>query len=124
MACAALFNHKYECCGCGACAAVCSNGAIDMRKDEEGFLYPVVADDKCVECGACVSVCRAGVGKIKASDNVSAFAAYCIDESIRKSSSSGGIFSILASASGRYMKFANRKFPFDIFFVRISPAKS
>lgn len=96
MACAALFNHKYECCGCGACAAVCSNGAIDMRKDEEGFLYPVVADDKCVECGACVSVCRAGVGKIKASDNVSAFAAYCIDESIRKSSSSGGIFSILA----------------------------
>ena len=96
MACAALFNHKYECCGCGACAAVCSNGAIDMRTDEEGFLYPVVADDKCVECGACVSVCRAGVGKIKASDNVSAFAAYCIDESIRKSSSSGGIFSILA----------------------------
>ena len=96
MACAALFNHKYECCGCGACAAVCSNGAIGMRTDEEGFLYPVVADDKCVECGACVSVCRAGVGKIKASDNVSAFAAYCIDESIRKSSSSGGIFSILA----------------------------
>ena len=91
-----LFNVKEECCGCGACAAVCSNGAIDMRTDEEGFLYPVVADDKCVECGACVSVCRAGVGKIKASDNVSAFAAYCIDESIRKSSSSGGIFSILA----------------------------
>ena len=91
-----LFNVKEECCGCGACAAVCSNGAIDMRKDEEGFLYPVVADDKCVECGACVSICRAGAGKIKASDNVSAFAAYCIDESIRKSSSSGGIFSILA----------------------------
>ena len=97
-----LFNVKDECCGCGACAAVCSNGAIDMCKDEEGFLYPVVADDKCVECGACVSVCRAGVGKIKASDNVSAFAAYCIDESIRKSSSSGGIFSILAEAVLRH----------------------
>lgn len=33
-------SNKQECTGCGACVSVCPKGAIAMRPDEEGFLYP------------------------------------------------------------------------------------
>ncbi len=50
-------NDPIDCCGCSACAAVCAHGAIAMRPDALGFLYPVVNTDKCTECGLCERVC-------------------------------------------------------------------
>lgn len=47
-----------ECCGCTACASICSRGAITMKPDALGFLYPVVDEDKCIECGLCEMVCE------------------------------------------------------------------
>lgn len=46
-----------ECCGCTACASVCTHNAIMMQPDALGFLYPVVDVDKCTECGLCEKVC-------------------------------------------------------------------
>lgn len=52
-----LFSIKSECCGCTACYAICPQNAITMESDEEGFLYPVVNEEKCVRCYQCLKVC-------------------------------------------------------------------
>ena len=49
--------NRENCCGCSACESVCPIGAIDMKPDNMGFLYPVVNKDKCVDCGLCDKVC-------------------------------------------------------------------
>lgn len=57
-----------ECCGCTACAAICSRQAISMVPDSLGFPYPYVDSDKCIECGACERVCAFNEG-YKTPDN-------------------------------------------------------
>lgn len=52
-----FFDKKENCCGCSACYAVCPKHAIRMRPDEEGFLYPVLKEEKCIKCYKCLSVC-------------------------------------------------------------------
>lgn len=47
-----------ECCGCTACASICSHNAITMEPDALGFLYPKVNESVCVECGLCEKVCQ------------------------------------------------------------------
>ena len=46
-----------NCSSCGACANVCSHGAITMQLDKEGFYRPVVDSTKCVKCGLCEKTC-------------------------------------------------------------------
>lgn len=50
-------TNPADCCGCTACASVCSHNAISMKPDTLGFLYPVVDKNKCIECGLCEKVC-------------------------------------------------------------------
>lgn len=87
-------NNKY-CSGCGACMNVCPCGAIQMKSDKWGFLYPSVDSDKCVSCNLCTKSCP----KINSDSNNMAepecYAAAASDD-IRKVSSSGGIFTLLA----------------------------
>jgi len=52
-----LYNEKEECCGCSACFAICSMQAISMEADEEGFLYPLINEEKCIRCYQCLKVC-------------------------------------------------------------------
>ena len=52
------FEVKALCCGCGACRDACPVQAISMRKDEEGFRYPVMDAGKCIHCGRCDRVCQ------------------------------------------------------------------
>lgn len=52
-----LFKRKEDCCGCTACYAICSKGAIRMVEDEAGFEYPQIAEEKCVQCYLCIKVC-------------------------------------------------------------------
>lgn len=49
--------NKERCCGCTACMAICAKHAIQMQRDEQGFLYPVVNEVICVDCGRCVGLC-------------------------------------------------------------------
>jgi len=52
-----LYEKKENCCGCTACYAICPVHAISMEPDEEGFLYPIVDEEKCVRCYQCLRVC-------------------------------------------------------------------
>ena len=89
-----LADHTH-CTGCTACAAVCPKDAISMTRDKEGFSYPAVNRDLCVRCGRCSAVCpilhpkeRSGVPAV--------FAAWNKDDAVRKDSTSGGVFSLVA----------------------------
>lgn len=51
-------KDKSTCCGCTACASICSHNAISMIPDILGFLYPEVDLEQCVNCGLCDKVCQ------------------------------------------------------------------
>ena len=87
--------EKKECCGCTACVHICPVNCITMQEDEEGFLYPVIEEEKCIHCHKCEKVCPGRITK-QIHTNTETFVGYCIDEEIRKQSSSGGIFSVVA----------------------------
>ena len=50
-------HDKNNCSGCTACSSICAHQALGMQEDHEGFLYPVIDEDKCVNCGLCKKVC-------------------------------------------------------------------
>lgn len=84
-----------NCCGCTACESICPQHCIEMKKDEEGFLYPVVEKDKCIKCELCQKVCVIGA-KTQQRDVLGAYAAMNLDSYTRMISSSGGIFALLS----------------------------
>ena len=89
-------KDKENCCGCGACQAVCPKKCLSMQADDEGFLYPYIEMEKCIHCGKCERVCPQKQ-KCRASEFMTtAYAAMSQNDSVREESSSGGIFSLLA----------------------------
>lgn len=88
-------NVSKDCCGCTACESICPQHCIEMKKNEEGFLYPIVEKDKCIECGLCQKVCMIGV-KTQQKEVLQTYAAMNCDLDTRMASSSGGIFALLA----------------------------
>ncbi len=89
-------NSKYNCCGCGACAQRCPHNAIELTYDNEGFLYPQIDKSICTNCGLCEHVCPF-INQELPSEPIKAYAAKNNDENIRKQSSSGGLFTLLAT---------------------------
>lgn len=86
---------KERCTGCSACFAACPKKCITMCADDEGFFRPQIDETACIDCGKCKRVCPANaVGREKTV--VDAVALNSLDEELRKSSSSGGAFSVLA----------------------------
>lgn len=85
-----------NCCGCTACSAICPKDAIKMSENEKGFLYPVVNEDKCIDCGRCISVCQL-THDSNYPELQSIYAVRNLDGVTREKSSSGGVFSLLAS---------------------------
>ena len=53
-----VIRDPKDCCGCTACASICTHDAITMQPDVLGFLYPKGNHSKCVECGLCEKVCQ------------------------------------------------------------------
>lgn len=88
---------KAKCCGCYACFNSCPKQCIIMKKDEEGFLYPFVNQDECINCGLCEKACPMLDCKGK-SNPIATYAAQCKEDSVLLESSSGGLFSVLATA--------------------------
>lgn len=88
---------KTGCCGCAACVQVCPRGCISFSEDFEGFRYPIANKKECIECGLCEKVCPLlNEEKYKERRPQVVYAAKNKDDRIRMSSSSGGIFTILA----------------------------
>ncbi len=88
-------KDKKDCCGCHACATTCAKHCITMQADEEGFLYPVVDKDACTDCGLCEKVCPV-INQSEPRKPLKVYAAKNKNEEIRRQSSSGGIFTLLA----------------------------
>ncbi len=89
-----LASHE-QCTGCTACMSVCPRDAIAMVRDREGFSYPAVDADACVCCGRCSAVCPL-LRRRERQCLPAAFAAWNRQEDIRRDSTSGGAFTVLA----------------------------
>ena len=83
------------CTGCGACKNICPTAAITMQYNDEGFLSPVVDDKKCIDCGLCEKKCPA-LHIVYANESRPKAYAVWANDALRKVSSSGGVFSVLA----------------------------
>ena len=47
------------CTGCSSCQNICPVDAIIMSPDSEGFIMPVIDENKCIDCGKCLRQCPA-----------------------------------------------------------------
>ncbi len=85
------------CTGCGACFQICSQSAISMTANEEGFLYPHIDAALCNDCGLCRRTCPVNrtVQAAPAAEH-KVYACYSKEEDMRARSSSGGVFTELA----------------------------
>jgi coenzyme F420-reducing hydrogenase beta subunit len=93
-------EQKVKCSGCAACYNSCNHGAISMQYDDKGFSYPVIDNKLCIDCHLCEKVCPYlyldNRPKQIMEDYPPIYACYNKNENIRKVSTSGGIFSLLA----------------------------
>ena len=92
-------KDKKNCTSCSACYSVCPVNAIEMTLDEEGFKYPKVDKEKCINCGLCEKICPIMNRVIKENNSKKpiVIAAWSKNNNIRLDSTSGGVFSELAS---------------------------
>ena len=92
-----VLKEKKDCTGCGACAAKCPKNAIEMKPDEEGFLYPEIQESICIQCNLCMKICPQN-GNNYVNEGVLEFWGGKIkDEDILMKSSSGGAFSAICN---------------------------
>ena len=92
-----IYTGSGTCSGCHSCYNVCTQNAIIMMEDQEGFLYPKIDQSKCIQCGLCQKVCKVMECK-NIEENVQAFSCVNKNDEIRVNSSSGGLFSAIAEA--------------------------
>lgn len=83
------------CAGCGACANICPTHAISLLRDSEGYLDATLDEQKCVNCGKCANVCPVISPSYDNRPEPDCYAVMANDE-IRRVSSSGGAFTLLA----------------------------
>lgn len=88
---------KTKCCGCEACLNICSHKCIEMKSDDEGFLYPFVNATECINCGLCEKVCPIN-NKPSQNQSIKKKAAIVQhkDKEILRQSTAGGAFTAIA----------------------------
>lgn len=89
------FINREDCSGCSACQYSCPINALEMKKDEEGFLYPYTNESLCIDCGLCRKVCSFKE-QSKDVSTIKVYAAIHKDKNIVNISSSGGMFTALS----------------------------
>ena len=88
-------SDKSRCSACHACVIACPKECIKMVSDDNGFLYPYIDESACVDCGACNKACYFEDAPVtKSVQDILAVAN--LNDNIRLSSSSGGVFYALA----------------------------
>lgn len=93
-----IINHDPSACyGCRACEHICQENAISMQPNLEGFLYPVMDENKCIKCGLCTSVCPHDKQSQDEEMPKRVYAVQAKDIDILMRSSSGGAFSVIAN---------------------------
>lgn len=89
-------KRKEDCLGCTACQQICPKKCITMRQDEEGFSYPEINKDVCINCNLCNNTCPKINNSLKPCDQ-NVYAVQSKNFNNRKTSSSGGVFPLLAN---------------------------
>ena len=90
-------TDKAKCCGCGACVQICPKQCISFISDKESFDYPVVDVSRCIGCDMCERVCPE-LNISLPSRPQATYAAINRNETVRRESSSGGVFTLLAES--------------------------
>jgi coenzyme F420-reducing hydrogenase beta subunit len=90
-----VLKDMTACTGCFACVNICPEKCIFMAVNEEGFWYPSVDGNRCTQCGQCVKACPIIKRKV-IENNPKAFAVMAKNDKIRRESSSGGVFTLIA----------------------------
>lgn len=86
-----------DCCGCEACANICPKDCISMQPDEQGFMRPQFDEEACIHCDLCRKACP--ILSHKPSDvEPTVIACKNRNDKVRSESSSGGVFTAIASA--------------------------
>ncbi len=88
-------TDKKQCCGCASCVQSCPKQCISFDEDEHGFRYPNVNRSICIDCGLCEKVCQYQNFSMVSKPRV-VYAANNPSDEVRKESSSGGVFTMLA----------------------------
>lgn len=85
-------NKYIICAGCRCCEKICPVNAIEMKENKEGFIEPVVNEEKCISCGLCLKRCPQ-INKLEIEGiEQKAYATQNKNEEDLKISSSGGMF--------------------------------
>ncbi|MBR2376636.1 MAG: Coenzyme F420 hydrogenase/dehydrogenase, beta subunit C-terminal domain [Clostridia bacterium] len=91
-----IVDFEKKCTGCGACFNTCSNNAISMIYNKEGFSYPKIDANKCLKCNKCDGVCP--IVQKGESENYlqQVYACQIKDKNMLLTATAGGFFPLLA----------------------------
>ncbi|MDD3416049.1 MAG: Coenzyme F420 hydrogenase/dehydrogenase, beta subunit C-terminal domain [Lachnospiraceae bacterium] len=88
--------EEKDCTGCSACMNICNHAAIQMVENEIGHILPAIDTEKCVDCSLCKKVCPSLNNKGLFKPIVKTYAAWAKDSEEHKTSTSGGVSSVLS----------------------------
>ena len=89
--------EKKMCAGCAACVNSCPKSALKLQVDEHGYYRAQLDEELCINCGICKQVCPAlNLPEKNNNQTPECIAFIAKEEEVLQSSSSGGVFTLLA----------------------------